>query len=432
MFYPMLTFAAAALAHSGLAAPATTRLRADEEALVYKVRQGDTFYTLARDYLVDMRQAAALQKLARVSNARRLPVGRDLAIPRDMLRFDPIVMRVQTFSGPVTLAGGTPTRGAVVGEGVELATGANGFVTLIGDDGSRVTLPSNSRVRLERARRYRIDKSGDIEFSVQGGKADVSAAKQLPQGRFRVRTPVAVAAVRGTSYRVGTDEDAAVSRTEVIEGLVGVAASGEAVDVGAGQGVVARPGEALAPEQLLPPALPIDPGKVQTEELVHFTFKPVAGASGYHSQVANDASFLDIVAEGNSTLPEADFADIPNGNRFVRSAPVSASGLEGLSEAFAFRRQRVGLAASAEPSDLPDSYRFNWLVTGEGTSLFRFQLFMEGQEEAVVDEPGLDKAGLTLTALRPGTYRWRVGVIQTVPEGSAEVWTPPQKLNVSN
>ena len=81
--------------------------------------------------------------------------------------------------------------------------------------------------------------------------------------------------------------------------------------------------------------------------------------------------------------------------------------------------------------DIPGAIRINWLVEGEGQSRFRFQLLGKDSAVPLVDEAGMDKPGITLTGLKPGTYRWRVGVIQTVPEGSAEVWTPLQTFTVS-
>ena len=65
-----------------------------------------------------------------------------------------------------------------------------------------------------------------------------------------------------------------------------------------------------------------------------------------------------------------------------------------------------------------------------GTS--RVAVFATAVALPLIDEAGLDKPGLTLTGLKRGAYHWRLGVIQTTAEGSAEVWTPLQKFTVSN
>lgn len=405
---------------------------ASDDRMTYRVAAQDTLFGLSRKFLTGPRAAAEVQRINRIRDPRRIPVGTVLAIPRHLLRFEPIALRVATFSGPVTLGGGgAPERGQVLGEGMEIGTGANGFVTLAGVDGSRVSLPSNSRVRVKESRRYLINRAASIELEVLRGRAEVSAAKQAPQGQFRLRSPVAVSAVRGTVFRVGYVEERASGTTEVIEGLVGVATPKAGLDVAAGFGAAARGDGQVVKESLLPAPDAPGAGRVQTEPQVSFALSPVAGAAGYRVQIARDAGFVEVIAESSGAAPEARFAGIGNGRLFMRANAIAPSGIEGLGQTFAFRRQQVGVRAEA--GAVADGFRFTWLAEGEGQSLYRFQLFpaAEGQPP-LVDEPGLREPGLTLTALRPGAYRWRVGVTQVTADGTAEVWTPLEKLTVGN
>jgi hypothetical protein len=403
-----------------------------EEGITYRMAPHDTLLGLAAKYLAGPGAAQEVQRINRIRDPRRIPVGTVLAIPRRLLRFEPVALRIATFSGPVSLAnGGTPERGQVLGEGMEIGTGANGFVTLAGADGSRVSLPSQSRVRVKESRRYLINRAASIEIEVLRGRAEVSAAKQAPQGQFRLRSPVAVSAVRGTVFRVGYAEDRATGTTEVIEGLVGVATPKAGLDLPAGFGAAARGDGEVAKESLLPAPDAPGAGRVQTDPEVAFALSPVAGAAGYRVQIARDAGFVEVIAESSGPAPEARFAGIGNGRLFMRANAMAPSGIEGLGQSFAFRRQQVGV--KAEAGAVADGFRFTWLAEGEGQSLYRFQLFpaVEGQPP-LVDEPALREPGLTLTTLRPGVYRWRVGVIQVTPDGSAEVWTPLEKLTVGD
>lgn len=413
---------------AGLPLPA---MAAGGDTLVYTVKPSDTLYALSREYLTNPDAWRQLQAANRVRIPQRMPVGYKLAIPRKLLKFTPVTMRIQTFSGPVTVSGAEPRKGLELDEGALVSTGPNGFVVISGADGSRIALPSNTRVRIGQARRYRLVQATDIELEVERGKAEVQAAKQAPDSRFRVRTPVAVTAVRGTVFRAGYSEEAAASASETIEGEVAVASAKADLALPAGFGAAAQADGALATEALLPAPALADPAKVQTELRASFDFTPVALARAYRVQVSRDAGFLDVISEVQAAVPRAEFEGLKNGTYFVRAAAFSAAGLQGLEEAWSFRRQRVGLAADAGQSGLPDGFRFAWTAEGEGTSLFRFQLFGAGEGGLpLVDEPALTKPELTVTALRPGAYRWRVGVIQTTPDGSAEVWMPFQKLTV--
>jgi len=117
----------------------------------------------------------------------------------------------------------------------------------------------------------------------------------------------------------------------------------------------------------------------------------------------------------------------------VRSSAIAESGIEGRAETSSFRRQRIGLQASASESGVSGGLRFDWLAEGEGTAVYRFQLFgSDTNALPLIDQTGLTQPGLTLTGLRSAAYRWRVGVIMTTPEGSAEVWAPLQELKVNN
>ncbi|MEP7221058.1 MAG: FecR domain-containing protein [Novosphingobium sp.] len=406
-----------------------------EPPVTYVVAKGDTLIALARKYMVNQGSYRQVQTFNHLASPLRIPVGFTLRIPRELLRFEPIAVHVASFSGPASVApsmmqGGAAVplqKGMAIGEGAQVQTGANGFVALTAADGSRVALPSNSRIELVHARRYLLINAADIDFRIIQGRAEIQAARQKPQDQFRIRTPVAVSAVRGTEFRIGINPDASIGTTEVLEGKVAVASPKAEIAVPAGFGAAARASGEIASEALMPPPVLLSPGKLQTEAVVHFDFAPGTAAVRYHSQVSRDAAFDEVLAESESALPQGEFTDLPNGRFFLRSTAIAASGLEGMPDIHSFRRMRVGLAAEAEQSSIPGAVRINWRADGEGTSVFRFQLLGAGAGDLpLIDEPGLTTPGITLTGLKRGTYRWRIGVVQSSPdstgEAPAEVW----------
>jgi hypothetical protein len=105
----------------------------------------------------------------------------------------------------------------------------NGLI-IVAEDGAKFTLQSHG-------------KSGDVDaVDLQSKALLVDAPKQKGENRFRVITPQAIAAVRGTKWAV----DAQGSRTSVLvlSGQVAVRRpSGRAqVVLGAGEGVDVEPG----------------------------------------------------------------------------------------------------------------------------------------------------------------------------------------------
>lgn len=132
---------------------------------------------------------------------------------------------VQVMSG----GGWTPVRGApfALEAGALIRTGSSSMARVKLDDGSTIQLLSSAQFSLEQSQ----SRSVSISLSLGLLRAWV---KKAATRQFQVRTPTAVASVRGTTFEVEVDESKAV-RVAVESGLVGVKTIlGETIDVGAG------------------------------------------------------------------------------------------------------------------------------------------------------------------------------------------------------
>lgn len=405
----------------------------EDGPLVYVVRQGDTLLDISRRYLTSPSAIAPVQKLNAIGNDRAIPVGTRLRLPREFLRFRPVELAVVAFSGPVRIAGRDASLGATVAEGAVISTGPNGFVSVGGKFGGRFAIPSNSSARVKAARRYVLGNTLDIDIAIEKGRATAESPKLQRDDRLRLRTPVAVTAVRGTVFRVAYDDIGERNLTEVVEGSVGVRAGASAGTATQGFGIASSRSGVSPPEALLPPPLLRDPGKLQSEANVQFVVDPRPGEAGHRLQIARDAGFLDIVLEQVAQTPQVTFPELRDGRYFVRAQAISQSGLEGLSEAVTFRRKRLGAKAEAGQSEGGEGYLFQWLPEGSGQTFYAFQLWREGAADTpLIDETALSATRLELTGLVPATYFWRVAVLQAEPEdGLLKVWGPTQKLTIS-
>jgi len=422
-------------------APAATAV----ETLDYVVRPGDTLIDLAVAYLNRPSDYRRVQRHNRVADPRRLPIGRTLAIPVSLLRADPDQARISSFRGAVTLSQGgrvaPPTQGQSVSEDAVLTTGANAFVRLALSDGSHVVVPSNSRVRLSRLRRYALNGAVDHAMTVEAGRAESQVTPRRRPGGFVVRTPVSVSAVRGTEFRVAFSDAADRSATEVIEGVVEVDSGdglSETVAV-ADQGV----STSLTDTRLLPllpaPAL-TQPDEVQSDAVVDFVLAPLDGAAAYRGRLATDAGMIDAFAEADSApnTPRLSFGALADGAYFLRLSALSPEDLEGRATTYSFIRARNdvgGLTSSSETRDNRRFYRFRWDSEGEGEARFRFQLSREDAEgraegPPLVDQQGVAEQAFTLSDLPPGVYIWRVQGSRHRFGRLLQVWSEPQQLRI--
>ena len=440
--------AALAIAAALAAAPALAQEEArgatspGVETLDYVVRPGDTLMALAVAYMNRPLDYRRVQRENRVADPRRLPVGRALALPVELLRAEPEEARIAGFRGAATLEqdglSAAPAAGQAVREGAVLSTGPNAFVRLALSDGSHVVVPSNSRVRVSRLRRYLINGAVDHALTVEAGRAESRVTPRRRPGGFAIRTPVSVSAVRGTDFRVSFDDDADRSSTEVLEGAVAVAAGEAGALAGADQGVSAAAG-AVRLLPLLPAPSLARPDAPQAGDEVAFDIQPLPGAERYRGRVAQDAGMIEAFAETESA-PGGPlvFGEMEEGAFFLRLTALSPEGLEGKPTTYSFIRARNGvggLGAGADQRDRRRFYRFRWEAEGVGEATFRFQLWREAEDgtrdgDLLVDRPGLTEEAFTVSDLPPGIYSWRVQGARHRFGRLLEAWSEPQQLRI--
>jgi hypothetical protein len=423
------------------AAPAQADKATESEAIEYTFKRGDSLYTIGNRYFSN---AAAFEYVSRynhIKNPRAIVPGTVIAIPRRYIKTRVLEAQILSFRGNGSLEQGgvvsKPVIGAKVTEGMILQTAEDGFMTLGLSNGSRITIPSKSRIKVAQMRELLLGGSVNFEFTLDKGRAEASVTPlKNKNDRFRVRTPIAVSAVRGTKFRVAYDTMEKPSLTEVVEGGVAVDVNGSKTasitePIQAGFGASARADGAIATEALLAAPAVLNPGRLQKETLVTINVTPVALATGYHVQLAQDAGFIDLIAAKRTDGPSVTFNDIANGTYFVRAMAIAPSGLEGMTETYSLRRLLTvvdGEAAALEPG----AFQFKWLGQGEGKRTYRFQLLRDAKDAtALVDEVGLSETAITLKGLAPGTYFWRVAVRQFSADGISESWTAAEKVIVS-
>jgi hypothetical protein len=429
----MRLFLAAILALVAVPAGAATPVPTTD--LIYTVKRGDTLIGIAERGLKRWGDYAVVQRLNRVANPRKIPVGTKLRVPRTLLRLEAVDARVTAFRGAAEVDGGGARIGMAVPEGSKLSTGTNGFLAIELADGSSLTLPS--RARIEVAALHRVVLTGDVvkRFVLVNGRTEAKVIPAQPGNSFEIETPVSVAAVRGTRFRVSVNEEQTGSGTGVLEGLVGVANDGALVELPAGQGVGASKEGLRAPVALLPRPSLLNAERVQDDDLVTFAVEPVAGAEWYRAQLATDAGFIDVFAESESLTPQLSAEGVPNGSLFARFTAISPDGLEGIPSNHTFERRLNtirGEAGEADTCPARRCLRFRWAAGGEGERRFRFQIAQTADGTPLIDRTELTVDEIIITDLPAGTYFWRVESALLLDGGRRQSrWMDHQELQVA-
>lgn len=401
------------------------------------IRPGDTLIGIAREMMEDSRDWLRVQRLNGIADPHRLMPGMSLRIPVPLLRREPVQARLASITGDVRSGGAPLAAGASIGSGAELMTGTQSFAVVELIDGTHLVLQPDSRLRVEELSRYRNTTRPQTRLRLESGRVESIVTKgSTPQPQYRIETPTVAIGVRGTRFRVGTDDASTSSRTEVTDGKVDVkgrSAGAKAIRVAAGYGVVAgTDGKVSTPVTLLSsPDLGGLP-KLHERTIVRLAFPPLVGAQRYRLQVGVGSDMGKILAEAVGDQPEAKFAGLADGDYVLRVRGIDARGLEGKDGDFAFT-----LKARPEPPFAvspvggtklrAESVELAWATNPEAVG-YRVQLATDGGFAApIADIDGIENTTLVPTVkLMPGDYFWRARSIRA--NGDAGPWGDAQRF----
>lgn len=349
----------------------------------------------------------------------------------------PVQARLGAYRGQVTITStirSTAAVGMSVGEGALVETGANAFVRLDLPDGSRLALPSQSRVRIERLRQVVMTSAVERTFTVEAGRGESNVTPlKNPRDSYIVRTPLSVSAVRGTEFYTHYDPERRTAATEVLSGTVMVSTnSGESAAVPAGYGKAAPDGP---PVKLLEAPKLLDAGKVFEGATVDLDISPLTQARAYRVRLSADAGFLDILQEATTPTPRATFGGLSDGVYFVKLSAIDGADLEGLPATYAIEHALNTLALlppALTATGKMSRYLFRWQAEGQGARSYRFQLYRNDDPRPLIDQTALAKPEITVTDLPQGSYTWRVMSRTITHDRRIDKWSEPEPFHIGD
>lgn len=272
-----------------------------EKDWLYSVRPGDNLWNLCAQYTTRADCWLKLGNYNSVIYPRQLPPGLIIRFPISWLKDVPKTTTLSYYSGEVWSYTDDPNDLSIIELGEKLAlgttviTGENSYATLRFDDGTLLQIEPNSKLLIESQSGYSPTDSYRSEIFLNSGAVKTRVPERQPKSRFQIRTPSAIAAVRGTEYRLvsrsadSDQEDKNISITEVTEGVVAVSANTSEVDVKKGFSVKTEQGKApSAPKPLL--VAPSWHELVKTVQTVpvSLAWVDVADATAYKLDVLKD------------------------------------------------------------------------------------------------------------------------------------------------
>jgi len=315
---------------------------ADQEAMWrYTTRPGDNLISLGKAHLINPDNWKMLQQLNQVKDPFRMPIGKVLRIPLSLVKQGPASATVIFVSGQVQWQQSTATFmplnvGDNLGAGAKIVTKDNSKVVIKFADGSTTELASNAQLSLDAMSLYSGGAMVDTKLRLQKGQLETQANPQHQDGSgMQVITPSAIAAVRGTKFRVTANQK--TTTQETLDGQVALAAANNEVIVNKGFGSLAEHGKPPIPPVILLPAVNTSFLKTQYTTLpLVFEMPEMQGATAWSSKIATDMQFNQLVAENEVEGNQLTFVDLPDGQLYLNLRAQDKQGITGYEAVHAF------------------------------------------------------------------------------------------------
>ncbi len=392
---------------------------------IYTARPGDTLWGISDEFLVSADYWRRLQQHNGISDGDYIVPGTRIRMPIAWLKRQPQPALLAQLRGTVERLRGEPPTAETLEAGAELLagdrirTGEDSSATIQFADGSRVLMQSNTELTLDTMSAFGASGMVDTSMRLHGGRIESDVPHETGSGsRFRIISPSAVAAVRGTSFRIAFERDQDRALGEVLDGELGVSASGVSLALPAGFGNVTRTGEPPGePVELLPaPDLATLPQQLPLQPIA-FDWPELEGAALYRGQVFEGQGFDRLLLEQVVDESEIEWQALPIGDYVFRARAIDVNGLEGANANHAFSIEALLLAplllAPDDGAETPGRWlAMSWEVPAEAGG-FHLQIARDREfNDLVLDESALqDWQYRPAAAMDAGVYFWRVATI---------------------
>jgi len=407
----------------------------DGDMVELTIREGDCLFNISKTYLDSSNRWPEIARINRLANPHLIQPGTTLSVPAAYLKRTPLPASVTFVLGDARVQSGgqgewVPLRvGDAVPPGSRLKTGDDSALEITFPDGSAVSLKAGTELGIVKAEQT-VTSHLFRELYLGIGRV-ISRIKEATgaSSRYRIRTPSAIASVRGTEFRVAVDKTEK-TLAEVVERQVTVAAAKKSVELERGEGTAVEKGRApLTPRKLLPPPSPTDLKTVyNTAPTV--TFGRIEGAGAYRVAVTQDKEGRQLLTEKVIKIGEPfRITGLADGFYFLAAQSVDEMGLEGLaSEAHPFRiRVNPMPPITQAPKDgvttKGKSQDFQWLSVRDAV-LYHVQIAGDREFRTIVaDRLDVKETTFRTGALEYKPYYFRVSSI--AEDGYQGAWSDP-------
>lgn len=413
---------------------------AEGRTVEIRVTSRDTLIGLCQKYLVHPEKWPQVSKLNHLPDSNRLSPGQKIVVPIALLKGVPMdgtvtFLQGEAFVQPTGSSEWRPLKlREIISEGGSLKTAANSALEISFDDGTSFLLREQSVLSVK------ASKQGTLHLlrvlRLEGGKI-ISRVKSATgkESRFEIETPSALAAARGTHYRVAVDGQG-TTRAEMLESRIDLSAMGATVPLKEGEGAFARRNEPPSPPiRLLDPPEPQNVAAVYGTKSSAISFSRVQNAAQYRVVLSRDqegkqAARIAIIKPDEAFV----FEGLDDGSYYLLATSIGEEGLEGAPSKpceIKVRRKPLppDIVAPLDKSALPEMPLKSQWHNVLGVSAYQVQIATTPDFSGPLIESGdLKKTVYHSQELKGGTYYLRVRSL--AEDGYAGDWSAAREFSV--
>lgn len=307
-----------------------------EDDLLYTVKKNDTVWGVCKTYVSDPLCWMKLVEYNQLKNPKYLPPKSIIRIPKAWLIDHPTTALVIAVEGEVNVVREGAQKEEILRVGDQLSQqdvvkALNGTAMIKFADDSRLLLKANSIIRMESLQFYDPSQLVNTRVELLKGRVKAQVEKVTNKNsRYEISTPAAVAAVRGTEFRVAhakAEEGHVVMRTELLTGALLVSSDINQQTITAGQAVMAIEGQGvMEPVMLLPrPLMALNESK-QLSLPLEIQWQAITEAVSYKVSLITETNQL---WEKETETPSFLLQDLSAGRYELLIRGVDSQGFEG-------------------------------------------------------------------------------------------------------
>jgi len=382
----------------------------------YTLRPSDNFQKVSKDLLNSKHTWTDLVRHNRIDNVASLEPGSIIRVPIQWLKQQPKPAKILSISGSAQIKRTKDTYFKIlkanmsVYVGDEVAT-KNATLLIKLADGSLIRLEKNSNLFFNKLSHYGKTGMVDTHLRLKKGSLSTEVTPLVKGSSYEITTPSAVAAVRGTKFRLETTPQE--TKVEVTEGSVKFSHKYGNAIVNSGEGARIRQGSTTIERSTLPAAPEALFAKNVIKDLpTTLQWKGKATSKSYHYELSDSRNKL--IQTTMTNKPEVTLDNVKNGDYQVAMRAVNEKGFAGFNQdsmlsinvATEVAKQLAPLDGSIIDTAKP---KFSWLFKGSNIK-GKLELSDNHDFKRILTKFDFNTSTQTSLSrgLAPGNYFWRV------------------------